>query len=1488
MKTKMRLLSIVMTIAMLVGMFPISSMAAGDYPTITVDTAVLVTLDGELETAAIYKFVPETDGSYIFYSFDADYDTYGHLYNGHMEEIIRNDDGGDDTNFRIIHDLTAGNEYYLKGRFFNTDRNGSFKMVITKAVPATSISITDDLENSVDSAELFEGRYQYFKTLFEPSNAAPEEVIWSTDSDAVHISGGSIDAIKPGTATITATSASGLTDSITLTVKEAPVIVPDSEFTVTHDNGYLGAPTFKFIPEKTGTYSVTTNIETNNTTDIWFSYPDGSGSLSFEYNLDYDIGNNGCRLDYEFEEGKTYYISVGHGSSETNSVAVKFTELVPATDMEIMPAYSGTYGTTVQLIPTFLPDNYIPEAYTYTSSADDIVSVDEFGFATLHKIGEAKITVTSENGHTAECVITVTDIPTITEEQSLDVDITDITAYALFKFTPERDGLYRFRSIGDYDTVGYILDTDQNVLADNDGSLNFSVNYDMTAGTTYILKAKMYSDSTLGSFSVTVEMIDNAENIIHDIESYTYDDDFHYGDCKNCGQSISQAHSYSSDDPTCYCGYTHEHSCSYAYDVQYHYGNCDGCGLPIEGEHIFDENGLCVCGFTDHEHVFTWYSPSDEYQHYTECAKCLLTLLYDHEFNEDGVCICGYTDHEHDYKIDTDDKPTDTSHSIRCSICELYAIEDHEFDKDGKCECGYTYHIHSGKEFYVYVDYHYGDCDICGNYYNDYHSYNEEGMCVCGAMDHEHLNTEYIDVDSDSHNLVCADCGMILSSITHYFGDNGICTDCGHVYGGYSGDGICIGDDVVLYDGQFLKADGTVTDTEPAEWVAHFEDMVLTLQDIDIESENSGILYYDGDIEIVIYGNVNITVKNDDGIYLEHGNLTISGTGTLTVTSLDDYDGIDAATNGDITIDGGVTVIIDAVDSGIEAEERFTLNDGTVIINVGDEGIDAEDAEVNGGILIINADNDGIDADDDITVDGGYILINAGSSGFETDGNITVNGGSIIINAEDEGILAGTDPTFECLLTINGGNINITSAEAALHTTVPFEIADAMGTVDMDCDEEGYYYSVEDGEILSVLVLPTDMVEGLNASLSDDIGYYTGKDITPTITVTDGDGNTLTEGTDYTAEWSSDEITEEGIYVVTITGTGDYEGLTVYKMFTVKNPVVYVGGVEMHNGDYLANGADTVTDKKPTGGYAYFNNGVVELNGYVYEGEGYLYMSSDEDYTAVIYSKDEVSIVLKGESILTNTVKESDCIVSDNDINVKGNGKLTLNGDYGFYCYGSTVAIDGGTINISVDNTAIYSESVAVNGGSITIDAGNGIHSYSFEMSGGTMKITADEVAIYTYIEIIVNGGIMNIEAEYGLCSNYLAVNGGYIKIDAERKAIEVINGYETSGIYFDEDVTIIDPENTEIKFINGSYNVFGDDGLLETSIVISDANYGDANCDGKITITDASVVLKYISKWDISINDYTADANGDGKVSLADVSLLLKYLAKWDVTLGK
>ena len=58
----------------------------------------------------------------------------------------------------------------------------------------------------------------------------------------------------------------------------------------------------------------------------------------------------------------------------------------------------------------------------------------------------------------------------------------------------------------------------------------------------------------------------------------------------------------------------------------------------------------------------------------------------------------------------------------------------------------------------------------------------------------------------------------------------------------------------------------------------------------------------------------------------------------------------------------------------------------------------------------------------------------------------------------------------------------------------------------------------------------------------------------------------------------------------------------------------------------------------------------------------------------------------------------------------------------------------------------------------------------------------------------------------------------------------------------------------------------------------------GDATGDGKLNLSDVSMILKYIAKWDVEV-DPLADFDENGKITLGDAAYVLKYIAKWNVS---
>lgn len=64
--------------------------------------------------------------------------------------------------------------------------------------------------------------------------------------------------------------------------------------------------------------------------------------------------------------------------------------------------YNGYTGDTMQIVPQYLPENTMDRAVYFKSSDTSVATVDEEGFVTFHKRGEANITVTLKSNKKLE------------------------------------------------------------------------------------------------------------------------------------------------------------------------------------------------------------------------------------------------------------------------------------------------------------------------------------------------------------------------------------------------------------------------------------------------------------------------------------------------------------------------------------------------------------------------------------------------------------------------------------------------------------------------------------------------------------------------------------------------------------------------------------------------------------------------------------------------------------------------------------------------------------------------------------------------------------------------------------------------------------------------------------------------------------------------------------------------------------------------------
>lgn len=254
-------------------------------------------------------------------------------------------------------------------------------------------------------------------------------------------------------------------------------------------------------------------------------------------------------------------------------------------------------------------------------------------------------------------------------------------------------------------------------------------------------------------------------------------------------------------------------------------------------------------------------------------------------------------------------------------------------------------------------------------------------------------------------------------------------------------------------------------------------------------------------------GYVAIDDNNIDAVIFSKSDLTLNGTGSLTIVSADGH-GI--VSKDDLKITGG-TYDITAAGHALSGKDSVRIADGTFILTAEKDGIHAENADdeekgyiyIADGDFTITSDGDGMDASNIVQIEDGTFDITAGGGAANSQKTHESDmpggpGGGMPQNGEkpdgenmpqdtttDESGISTKGIKAGGSMYLNGGTYQIDSADDSIHSNANITIAD--GTYTLATGDDGVHADdalIVNGGTITVTESYEGM-EGLMVTIND-------------------------------------------------------------------------------------------------------------------------------------------------------------------------------------------------------------------------------------------------------------------------------------------------------------------------------------------------------------------------------------------------------------------
>ena len=466
---------------------------------------------------------------------------------------------------------------------------------------------------------------------------------------------------------------------------------------------------------------------------------------------------------------------------------------------------------------------------------------------------------------------------------------------------------------------------------------------------------------------------------------------------------------------------------------------------------------------------------------------------------------------------------------------------------------------------------------------------------------------------------------------------------------------------------------------------------------------------------------------------------------------------------------------------------ELELNEGTVTCVGGGNTVDVGTLNIDDGMLAISSTNVGLWVKGNATVDTGTLFVSASNSnGAYIEGSLKLNSGAANISSSGSiGCYAkgGT--------TVSGGSHTIVGYTDGLNTTSLSVTGGYLKARSTTSSNDGSYCALK---------VPADSFS-VSTALS---------------AAADGSNTAMPQ--------------------VLLNSTA----LSTYDSVTIGN-FVYVNGVEVCSGQYLANGGTKTSPNQPSGGYAYLSGATLILNNYSCSTSGTSAVKAFRDLTISLLGTNSLAgnstvilsygaLEIKNSGSLTVNTSDYNAIYSTGKMTLSANVTATTNIGYALRSDDALLVTGGKVLAQSQSSKGAYAKgTISCAGGELTAVGNIGIESEtSVNVNGGTINATGKQYGINSYGNVVVNRGSLTVNASNGMgiqSTGKLLLNGGTTTVTATNHGVSAV------GLTASNTATLLTKSTSGGKSLNltdtgsGKYSVGSN--LTATASTYSDGSKG-------------------------------------------------------------